>query len=131
MLQQEVAQRLWAEPGSKRYGRLSVLAQWQCEVYPVLDVPPESFTPPPKVMSSVVRLQPRAQPAFVAEFVRLEALLGAAFGQRRKMLRSALKGWVAEPEAVLQAAGIDPTRRAETLHLAEFGALLKAAGQGN
>lgn len=126
MLQQEVAGRLIAAPGGRAYGRLSVLAQWLCHVDYCLDVPPEAFTPPPRVMSSVVRLVPRREPAFAAAFSALEGFLGAAFGQRRKMLRGALKGWTSDPEGVLQSCDIDPRRRAETLQLSEIGRLLAA-----
>lgn len=124
MLQQEVVQRITAEVDSPHYGRLAVLCQWLCEVQHCMDVPPSAFTPPPKVMSSVVRLHPRAQPAFDADFKQVERFLAAAFGQRRKMLRGSLKGWCENPSALLEKAGIDPTRRAETLSLQEIGRII-------
>src|SRR5690606_29718066 len=91
MFQKEVAERLSARPRSKSYGRLSVMTQWLCEVDPLFDLPPRAFTPPPKVVSSVVRLTPRPQPLAPAETPLLERVTAAAFGQRRKMLRQSLK----------------------------------------
>jgi 16S rRNA (adenine1518-N6/adenine1519-N6)-dimethyltransferase len=129
MLQKEVADRICAAPNTSDYGRISVLCQWLCEAAHCFDVPPSAFSPPPKVMSSVIRLVPRAFPAFPAEFKAVEQFLAAAFGQRRKMLRGALKGYAANAEATLKVAGIDPTRRAETLTLAEFGQLIHAFNQ--
>ncbi len=124
MLQKEVVDRMTAQTGSKHYGRLSIICQWLCDTYHCLDVPPEAFTPPPKVMSSVVQLTPKAQPAFHASFTELERFLQAAFGQRRKMLRSSLKSWHPDPIALLESCMINPTRRAETLSLEEIGRLL-------
>lgn len=117
MFQREVAERIVAEPGSAAYGRLSVLAGWRAEARILFDLPPRAFTPPPKVTSSVVRLTPRAEPAACA-LRKLETVTRAAFGQRRKMLRQSLKALGGED--LLQRAGIDPTRRAETLTIAEF-----------
>jgi 16S rRNA (adenine1518-N6/adenine1519-N6)-dimethyltransferase len=118
MFQSEVVDRLIAPPGSKIYGRLSVIAQFCCQVRRVLDVPAEAFSPPPKVDSAVVHLTPRTdRPADIA-FATLEKVTAAAFGQRRKMLRSSLKPLGGE--ALLKRAGIDPERRAETLSLNEF-----------
>ncbi len=128
MLQKEVVDRMAAAPGSKDYGRLSVLCQWLCEVQPCFDVPPEAFSPPPKVMSSIVRLAPREQPLFDASFAEVSQFLTAAFGQRRKMLRSSLKGYHAKPEALLESCDIDPTRRAETLTLEEVGRIIAVKG---
>lgn len=122
MFQKEVAQRLYAEPGSKRYGRLSVLAQWLCEVTPLFDLPPGAFSPPPKVDSSVVQLVPRKTPEPVS-IKALTQLTGAAFGQRRKMLRASLKGLIDDPIAFLETEGIDPTLRAENLTVSQFLAL--------
>lgn len=122
MFQQEVAERICAPPGSPAYGRLSVLAQWTCEADIALRVPPAAFVPPPKVWSAVVLLTPRKAQPDSAAFVRMERLTAAAFGQRRKMLRGALKPLGGE--ALLRAAGIDPERRAETLTVAEFETLL-------
>ena len=117
MFQKEVAQRIVAEAGDNHYGRLGVLAGWRTEARIAFDVPPQAFTPPPKVTSSVVHLAPRAEPLPVAASA-LEKVTQAAFGQRRKMLRQSLKSLGGE--ALLAKAGIDPTRRAETLSIAEF-----------
>ena len=126
MVQREVADRLTAPPGGKDYGRLSVLAQWRWEVGRVFDVPARAFVPPPKVTASVVRFVPRARPVAEAEPKALERVLAAAFGQRRKMLRSSLKALGVPVEPLAAAAGIDPTRRAETLDIARFCALARA-----
>ena len=123
MFQAEVADRICAAPDSKSYGRLSVIAQFCCQVGRVLDVPAAAFTPPPKVASAVVHLTPRKdRPADIA-LATLEKVTGFAFGQRRKMLRSSLKP--VGGEALLVKAGIDPTRRAETLSLTEFETLAR------
>lgn len=124
MFQKEVAERLTAAPGGKAYGRLSVLTQWHCQTARLFDVPARAFTPPPKVTSSVVQLTPRAAPLAEADSARLAAITAAAFGQRRKMLRQSLKALGGE--ALLARAGIDPTRRAEELTVAEFCALARA-----
>lgn len=121
MFQQEVAERICAPPGTAAYGRLSVLAQWICEASIALRLPPEAFVPPPKVWSAVVRLTPRATQPEPAAFARMERLTAAAFGQRRKMLRGALRPLGGE--ALLARAGISPERRAETLTVAEFEVL--------
>lgn len=121
MFQREVAERIVALPGSKAYGRLSVLAQWRSTPRIALGVHRSAFVPPPKIASAVVHIVPAAQPEAV-RFAALEALTGAAFGQRRKMLRQSLKS-VAGAEAALAEAGIDPTRRGEALSVAEFVAL--------
>jgi 16S rRNA (adenine1518-N6/adenine1519-N6)-dimethyltransferase len=118
MFQQEVADRICAEPGGRDYGRLSVLTQWICEAAVVQRIPPAAFVPPPKVWSAVVRLTPRASQPDAAEFARMERLTAVAFGQRRKMLRGALKPLGGE--TLLHAAGIAPERRAETLTIREF-----------
>jgi 16S rRNA (adenine1518-N6/adenine1519-N6)-dimethyltransferase len=123
MFQQEVAERICAPPGSPAYGRLSVLAQWTCAADIALRVPPTAFVPPPKVWSAVVVLTPRAVQPDTASFAAMERVTAAAFGQRRKMLRGALKS--VGGEALLHAAGIDPQRRAETLDVAEFERLLR------
>lgn len=117
MFQKEVAQRIVARPGDKHYGRLGVLAGWRSEARIAFDVPPQAFTPPPKVTSSVVHLTPRARPFPVAAD-KLEKVTQAAFGQRRKMLRQSLKSLGGE--TLLEKAGIDPKRRAETLSVEEF-----------
>ncbi len=125
MFQKEVAERIVAKPGSSDYGRLSVLCQWRCQVQKLFDVNRSAFTPPPKVTSSIVHLVPRKSPD-LCRVEDLEAVTAAAFGQRRKMLRSSLKTAFAEPEAVLKAQSIDPTRRAEELSVAEFARLATA-----
>jgi 16S rRNA (adenine1518-N6/adenine1519-N6)-dimethyltransferase len=119
MFQREVAQRIVSPPGGKTYGRLSVLAQWRTEARILFDVPPRAFTPPPNVTSCVVELVPRAHPMPV-DVARLERVTTAAFGQRRKMLRQSLSSLGQDPSALLTAAGIDGTRRAEELSVAEF-----------
>ena len=123
MFQREVAQRIVAEPGSDAYGRLGVLAGWRTQARIAFDVPPQAFTPPPKVTSSVVHLVPRAEPIF-GDVVKLGKVTEAAFGQRRKMLRQSLKSMGGEK--LLESAGIDPTRRAETLSIDEFLRLANA-----
>jgi 16S rRNA (adenine1518-N6/adenine1519-N6)-dimethyltransferase len=124
MFQKEVAERLTAAPGSKAYGRLSVLAQWHCATARLFDVPARAFTPPPKVTSSIVQLTPRSAPMAEADPAALAAVTAAAFGQRRKMLRQSLKALGGE--SLLAQAGIDPARRAEELSVAEFCALARA-----
>ena len=123
MFQREVAQRIVAAPGSDAYGRLGVLAGWRTQARIVFDVPPQAFTPPPKVTSSVVHLEPRAAP-LAADVKKLGRVTEAAFGQRRKMLRQSVKSLGGE--ALLERAGIDPTRRAETLSVEEFVRLTNA-----
>ena len=117
MFQREVAQRIVAAPGSDAYGRLGVLAGWRTQARIAFDVPPQAFTPPPKVTSSVVHLEPRATP-LPTDVKKLGRVTEAAFGQRRKMLRQSVKSLGGE--ALLERAGIDPTRRAETLSVEEF-----------
>ncbi len=119
MFQKEVALRLVAAPGSSAYGRLSVLAQWRSTARLAFSVPREAFTPPPKVTSAIVRITPTA-PVLPIALADLEAVTAAAFGQRRKMLRAALKPLVRAPESLLAAADIDPTARAETLTVLQF-----------
>src|SRR5262245_9880448 len=123
MFQREVADRIVAAPGSDAYGRLGVLAGWRTEAKIAFDVPPQAFTPPPKVTSSVVNLVPRATP-LPADVRTLGRVTEAAFGQRRKMLRQSLKSLGGE--ALLSAANIDPTRRPETLSVEEFVRLANA-----
>ena len=123
MFQREVAQRIVAQPGDEAYGRLAVLAGWRAEARIAFDVPPQAFTPPPKVTSSVVHVIPRAEPLPASAGV-LGRLTQAAFGQRRKMLRQSVKSLGGD--ALLARAGIDPTRRAETLSVAEFVRLAQA-----
>ncbi|MDR3425663.1 MAG: 16S rRNA (adenine(1518)-N(6)/adenine(1519)-N(6))-dimethyltransferase RsmA [Alphaproteobacteria bacterium] len=123
MFQSEVVDRLCAAPGSKAYGRLSVIAQFCSDVTRVLDVPAAAFTPPPKVSSAVAHLTPRKDRPADIDFATMEKVTAFAFGQRRKMLRSSLKPLGGE--ALLNRAGIDPTRRAETLSLEEFEMLAR------
>jgi 16S rRNA (adenine1518-N6/adenine1519-N6)-dimethyltransferase len=123
MFQQEVAERIVAGPGSRAYGRLSVLAQWRAAAKLAMKVHRSAFVPPPKVMSAVIHIVPGAQPDGVST-ASLERLTAAAFGQRRKMLRSALKGLPGALEA-LAALGIDTERRAETLAVKDFVAIAR------
>ncbi|HUR43258.1 MAG TPA: 16S rRNA (adenine(1518)-N(6)/adenine(1519)-N(6))-dimethyltransferase RsmA [Aestuariivirga sp.] len=123
MFQKEVAERIVAGPGSKDYGRLSVLCQHLCETRKLFDVNRSAFTPPPKVTSSVVQLVPRATPAPVCSIATLERVTAATFGQRRKMLRSSLRTLVEAPEVLLRRADIDPQLRAEQLPVAAFAKL--------
>lgn len=125
MFQREVAERLVAPPGTKAYGRLSILAQWRAQPRICFDVPAAAFTPPPKVTSSVVHIRPLAAPEDV-DPKALSKVTAAAFSQRRKMLRQSMKGLFPEPVTLLDQAGIDPTRRAETLTVGEFLALSSA-----
>ncbi len=120
MFQKEVAQRLYAEHGNRQYGRLSVIAQWLCDIEHCFDLPASAFVPPPKVVSAVIKLMPLAKPRYQADKKQLETTLAAAFGNRRKMLRSSLATVSDHTESWLRSAGIDPTRRAETLSVEEF-----------
>lgn len=124
MFQKEVAQRITAAPGSEHYGRLSVLAQWRCTAKILFDVNRGAFVPPPSVTSSIVRLEPRAEPLAPARLGDLEKITGAAFGQRRKMLRQSLK--LLGGEILLEKAGVDPTARPEDLTIHQFAALARA-----
>ena len=125
MLQKEVVERMVAEPGTADYGRLSVMLQYRFVMDWLLDVPPESFDPAPKVDSAVVRLIPRAQEDLtVRDEARFAGLVSAAFGQRRKMLRNNLKGLV--DDGLLERLGIAPTARAEELPLSDYIALANA-----
>ena len=125
MFQQEVAERICAAPDTDAYGRLSVLAQWRCRCDFLLRLPPGAFSPPPKVWSAVVGFGPRAEDPGPALFAAMERLTAAAFGQRRKMLRGSLKA-LGGAEALLASAGIEGTRRAETLTVAEFDRMARA-----
>lgn len=125
MLQKEVVKRMAAPPGGKDYGRLSVMVQLHSRVEPLFDIGPEAFRPPPKVISSFVRLQPYPTPPWPVQDPRLLAgLVTAAFSARRKTLRNALHQWI-NPES-MQQLGISPQRRPETLEIAEFVALAEA-----
>jgi 16S rRNA (adenine1518-N6/adenine1519-N6)-dimethyltransferase len=123
MFQKEVAERIVAAPDSKAYGRLAVISQWRTEPRLLFTLQPEAFTPPPKILSAVVAFKPRAEPLPACDVRVLGKVTAAAFGQRRKMLRQSLKTLVADPEPLLSAAGIDGTRRAETLTVTEFARL--------
>ena len=125
MFQKEVADRLTAAPGSKSYGRLSIITQWLCQVRPLFNVSKDAFTPPPKVASTVVELIPRDVPLAEADFQALETVTQAAFGQRRKMLRSSLKSLRLDPAE----AGLDPETRAENLTVEDFCALARLHAQ--
>ena len=125
MFQREVAQRIVAQPGSKAYGRLAILAQWRADARIVIQLPPEAFSPPPKVSSSVVHLTALPAPRFPAEPDVLSRVVAAAFNQRRKMLRAALKGIAPDVEDRIVAAGLKPTDRAEQIPLEGFCALAR------
>jgi 16S rRNA (adenine1518-N6/adenine1519-N6)-dimethyltransferase len=125
MFQKEVAQRIVAKPGSKAYGRLAILAGWRCDVRIVMNLPPEAFTPPPKVHSAVVHLKRLNTPRFEADAKMLSRVVAAAFNQRRKMLRSSLKSISPDIETYLKTAGIKPSERAERVSLEEFCALAR------
>jgi len=124
MFQKEVAQRIVAKPGSDAYGRLAVLAQARCEARLEFTVPARAFTPPPKVASAIVRLTDRADP--YSDLDGLERVTAAAFGQRRKMLRAALRALTPEAEDLLRAADLEPTARAEEIDQAGFRRLADA-----
>jgi 16S rRNA (adenine1518-N6/adenine1519-N6)-dimethyltransferase len=135
MFQKEVAERIVAHPGTKAYGRLAVLAQWRTKARIVLTLPREAFTPPPKVASAVVELVPIPEPAPRVSARVLGRVTAAAFGQRRKMLRASLKQLVPDPEALLAAAGIAGSLRAEELSVKDFARLAliyerSSAGRG-
>jgi 16S rRNA (adenine1518-N6/adenine1519-N6)-dimethyltransferase len=123
MFQKEVADRLAARPRSKAYGRLSVLTQFLCAVEIAFDVAASAFVPRPSVVSTVVNLTPLEAPRVTCRIADLERVTAAAFGQRRKMLRQSLKPLAADPAALLAAAGIEPTARAEELSVEDFAAL--------
>ena len=125
MFQREVAERIVAGPGSRSYGRLSVLAGWRAEARILFDVAGSAFVPPPKVTSSLVSLVPRETP-LACQSRALERVTGSAFGQRRKMLRQSLKSLGTDPLALLERANIDPTARAEEIPVAGFVALARA-----
>jgi 16S rRNA (adenine1518-N6/adenine1519-N6)-dimethyltransferase len=125
MFQREVAERITARPGSKDFGRLAIIAQWVSKPVRVVELPPQAFTPPPKVHSTVVDFRARIQEGPQPRFATMERLTAAAFGQRRKMLRQSLKtlGLSANgltPEMLCDAAGVEPTARAEELDIAAF-----------
>ncbi|PTE23660.1 16S rRNA (adenine(1518)-N(6)/adenine(1519)-N(6))-dimethyltransferase RsmA [Cereibacter changlensis] len=125
MFQKEVAERIVAKPRTEHYGRLALLAQWRCDARIVLVLPPEAFTPAPKVHSAVVHLTRLAEPRYPADEAVLGRITAMAFNQRRKMLRSSLKAMGPDIEEKLRAAGIEPTARAEEISLEKFCALAR------
>jgi 16S rRNA (adenine1518-N6/adenine1519-N6)-dimethyltransferase len=130
MFQKEVAERIVAKPRTDHYGRLALLAQWRCDVKIVMHLPPEAFTPAPKVHSAVVHLTRLAEPRYPANEALLQRLTAMGFNQRRKMLRSSLKAIGPQIEAHLREAGIEPTARAEEISLEKFCALSLIVARG-
>ena len=130
MFQKEVAERIVAAPGSKAYGRLALLAQWRADARIVMTLPPEAFSPAPKVHSAVVHLTALPGPRYPADAKVLNRLVAAGFNQRRKMLRASLKGVAPDMEARLVAAGIAPTARAEEVSLEAFCRLARIVAAG-
>lgn len=129
MFQQEVAERIVAAPGTKAYGRLSVLAQWRGRARIAMKVPASAFTPAPKVASAVIHFEPTDPIDADVDFHDLEKIVEKAFGQRRKMLRASLKGLSVQPIELLEAASLNPTLRAENLTVPEFVQLAKCYGR--
>lgn len=125
MFQKEVADRITADPDDDAYGRLGVLCGWRTRATQMFDISPKAFVPPPKVTSTVVHFEPRPEPLPCRQ-ASLEAVTAAAFGQRRKMLRQSLKALGTDPAALCEAAGLEPTARAETVPVAGFVALANA-----
>ena len=123
MFQKEVANRIVARPGSKAYGRLSVMSQWRCNTKIAFNIPATAFTPPPKVESAVVHFEALHEPKFPAEVDKLEFVVSKAFNQRRKMLRGALKGHFINVEEGLFSIGVLPTKRAENITVQEYCAM--------
>ena len=123
MFQKEVANRIVASPGSKAYGRLSVMSQWRCDAKIAFNVPASAFTPPPKVESTLVHFESLKEPKFPAEVEVLEFVVSKAFNQRRKMLRGALKGYFQNVEEGLLSIGVLPTKRAEEITVQEYCAM--------
>jgi len=119
MFQREVAERIFAAPNTKHYGRLAVISQWLCRAERLYDLPPSAFTPPPKVNSSVVYFKPKLVAENAPAFQDVERVTAAAFNQRRKMIRSSMKAYM----GAIEALGIDPTKRAENLSVEEFLAI--------
>ncbi len=126
MFQREVAERIVAPPATRDFGRLAVLSQWRARPRILFTLPPQAFTPPPKVESALVELIPRDAPEPAGSLEALEAVTAAAFGQRRKMLRSSLKSLSAPPDGLLESAEIDPRLRPEQLSVTQFCALARA-----
>ena len=130
MFQKEVAERIVAAPGSKAYGRLSVLAQWRAMPRIAFEIPPRAFTPPPKVTSAVVHIDRLEAPRFEADPATLSRVVALAFGQRRKMLRASLRSLGPDIETRLAEAGIAPTERAERLSIEDFCRLSRHIDEG-
>ncbi|KLN60208.1 16S rRNA methyltransferase [Kiloniella spongiae] len=126
MFQKEVVDRLIAEPRTKSYGRLTVMTQWLCETSALFDIPPRAFIPPPKITSTVARLEPRQKPLAEANVFTMEKITEAAFGQRRKMLRQSLKSLGTNTPELISIAGIKETARAEELSIEEFCSIARA-----
>ena len=129
MFQREVAERIVAASGGKDYGRLAVLSQWRTDPRILFSLPPDAFTPKPKVASAVVKLVPKAHPEPSCDISVLERVTAAAFGQRRKMLRASLKQVTPDPESLLTGLGLDPKARAETLEISDFCRIANALAQ--
>lgn len=125
MFQREVAERIVAQPGSKKYGRLAILSQWRASPRIVMELPPEAFSPPPKIHSAVVHFEALPEPRFPADPKILERVVAAGFNQRRKMLRASLKSVAPDIEDRLTAAGIKPTDRAEQVSIEGWCALAR------
>jgi 16S rRNA (adenine1518-N6/adenine1519-N6)-dimethyltransferase len=125
MFQKEVAQRIVASPSSKNYGRLSIISQWLCDCKLAFDVPAAAFTPPPKVTSSIVRLVPKKRTEALPDFSIMEKITAAAFGQRRKMIRSSLKEYL----PLIEQCGLKSDARAEELSVEDFARLAKAVAE--
>ncbi len=130
MFQREVAERIVAKPRGDHYGRLAILSQWRTDAQIVMSLPPEAFTPAPKVHSAVVHLKRLEAPRYPADARVLSRVTAMAFNQRRKMLRSSLKGLGPQVEDWLRAAGIEPTQRAEEVGLEQFCALARIVAAG-
>jgi 16S rRNA (adenine1518-N6/adenine1519-N6)-dimethyltransferase len=128
MFQREVAERIVARENEEAYGRLGVLSNWRAETKILFDISPAAFVPQPKVTSSVVRLVPRTSPE-PCDRRMLERVAAAAFGQRRKMLRQSLKSLSVDPAVLAEAAGVEPTQRAETIPVAGFVAMARQLTQ--
>lgn len=126
MFQKEVAHRICAGAGDSSYGRLSIISQWRCNTLRMFDVSPKAFSPPPKVTSSIVHISPMAEPTVDCNVSVLEKVTAAAFGQRRKMLRSSLKTLVADTSSLIEQAGLNPSMRAEEVDVAGFCRLARA-----
>ena len=120
MFQNEVAERIVAEPGGKSYGRLSVLSNWRCDTSIKMKLNPEVFYPPPKVTSAVIQIEALQEPRFNTSLSNLEKVVATAFNQRRKMLRSSLKSLTPDVEKILTELELDPKDRAENLTIEEF-----------